>query len=119
MGTISTEVVLAADKRDSRGRAIADEQRRKEILGEYDRSGMTQRAFAKREGIKYATLVNWLGWRRRSQRGSAGRPTFAEVQLGPVRSVSRLEVMLPSGVVIRGEDAREIAQLMRALEGRC
>ena len=118
MGTISTEVVLAADKRDSRGRAIADEQRRKEILGEYDRSGMTQRAFAKREGIKYATLVNWLAWRRRAQRGN-GRPTFAEVQLGPVRSAPRLEVMLPSGVVIRGEDAREIAQLMRALEGRC
>jgi hypothetical protein len=119
MGTISTEVVLAAEKRDSRGRAIADKQRRREVLAEYDRSGMTQRAFAKREGIKYATFVNWLAWRRRAQRNNRAGPTFAEVQLGPVRSVSRLEVMLPSGVVIRGEDAREIAQLMRALEGRC
>jgi hypothetical protein len=103
MGTFQTEVVLS-DKRDSRGRAIADRQRREEVLVEYDRSGMTQKAFAKHEGIKYHTLVSWLAWRRRM--GVASGAKFAEVRLGPVSRPAGLEVMLPNGLVVRGEEGK-------------
>jgi hypothetical protein len=116
MGAYQTEVVLS-EKRDSRGRAIADRQRREEVLGEYDRSGMTQQAFAKREGIKYHTLVSWLAWRRRM--GVAGGGKFAEVRLGPVSRPVALEVVLPNGLVVRGEEPTRMAELVRALARPC
>jgi transposase len=55
------------------------------ILAAYDRSGLTQKAFAEREGVEYHTLVTWLVRRRREQ--ARRRPVrFAEVRLPRTRA---------------------------------
>ena len=40
-------------KRDTRGRKIATSERRAELLAAFDASGLTQRAFARREGVNF------------------------------------------------------------------
>ena len=57
---ISAELVAGTDKRDSRGRRLAGEERRLAVLAAYDRTGLTQRAFAEQEGVRHHTLVTWL-----------------------------------------------------------
>lgn len=95
------------------GGAAADHAaaQREALLRAYEQSGLTQQAFARREGIKYPTLVSWL--RRRGPRRPPGA-AFAEVTLP---AAAGLEVRLPDGVVIRGAKLEEVAQLLRLL--RC
>ncbi len=116
MGTISAELVESGEKRDSRGRRIGDDEGRVAMLAEYDRSGLTQRAFAEREGLKYHTLVTWLSRRRREQVVKAPATQvvrFAQVRVPRVR-VS-MEIVLPNGIMIRGVDPREVAALVKIL----
>jgi transposase-like protein len=83
------------------------------VVRAYEASGLTQKAFARREGIKYPTLVSWVQRGRRERKGSP-RPAFAEFTLaGP----SGLEVRLPDGVVIRGGNVEDVAKLLRLV--RC
>jgi len=115
MGTISAELVTSDKKRDSRGRKIAGEARRKAVLTAYDRCGATQHEFARSEGVNYDTLVGWL-MRRRRERGSA-QPQFvrfAELRMPAVRS-GWLEVCLSGDVIVRGHDAVQVAALVKAL----
>jgi lambda repressor-like predicted transcriptional regulator len=116
MGTILAELVDSGEKRDSSGRKIAGDARRAAILAAYDRSGLTQRTFAAREGVSYHTLVTWLVRRRREQPGAtaAAAPVrFAEVRMP--RSSAGLEVCLPNGIVIRGGDGAQVAALVKIL----
>ena len=112
MGTIAAELVDASDKRDSSGRKLITEARRAAVLSAYDRSNLTQRAFAQREGIPYHTLITWLS-RRRQEQKVVTPVRFAEVKVPRVRAAT--EVCLPNGIVIRGGDLTEIAALVRAL----
>jgi hypothetical protein len=91
--------------------------RREAVLTAYDRSDLTQREFAAREGVKYNTLVSWLDQRRRQQRGSpreANPVRFEELRM-PAAASTGLEVCLPGGVIVRGHDAVQVAALVRAL----
>lgn len=115
MGNILAELVDSGEKRDLSGRKLTGEARRTALLAAYDRSGLTQRVFAAREGVSYHTLVTWLG-RRREQLGAktgAAAVRFAEVRMP--RSSASLEVCLPNGIVIRGGDAAAIAALVKVL----
>jgi hypothetical protein len=58
MGTIATEVIER--KRDERGRKITPRGEREVLVRAYQQSGLTQKAFAQREGIKFATFVSWV-----------------------------------------------------------
>jgi hypothetical protein len=112
--TVTAELVETGEKIDTKGRKIADQARRQEVLAEYGRSGLTQHAFAKREGIKYNTLVHWLSVSRRGQVVAAKPPIrFAELRLGA--RAPGLEVGLPNGIVIRGGDVGQIAAMIKAL----
>ena len=116
MGTISAELVAIDGKRDSSGRKLVGDARREAILGAYDRSDLTQREFAAREGVSYHTLITWLGRRRHEQRAKALAPAavrFAEVRMPRMKSAT--EVCLPNGIVILGSDIAEIAALAKAL----
>ena len=110
------ELVASDEKRDSRGRKIAGEARREAVLAAYDRCGVTQREFARSEGVNYHTLVDWLE-RRRRERGPAQPPSvrFAELRMPAVRGGGGLEVCLPGGVIVRGHDAEQVAALVKAL----
>ena len=117
MESIETEVVEDPSKRDSRGRRIVKANERNRLIREYESSGLTQKAFCKREGVNVHTFVSWLGKRKGPGRSSRGKgPVFEEVFLsaGSLKP-GALEVQLPGGEVIRGSEASEVAKLVSLL----
>lgn len=54
---ITAEVLDDRRKSDARGRKIVARERRAELLAAYTGSGLTQRAFARREGINFHTFI--------------------------------------------------------------
>lgn len=82
-------------------------------------SGLTMAAFARREGINYATFAGWVLKAQKSV--GVKRPIkFAEVRLPWSSSVNdsadeRLEVRLPDGTVLRGRRVTDVVTLVRAL----
>lgn len=116
MKTIATELVDVGSKRDNRGRKITTSEEREALLEAYRGSGMTQRAFADREGIKFCTFTSWLQGRRRAGERPVKSPmSFTEVRIGAGSTGASLEVILASGIVIRGRNCAEIAALAQAL----
>ena len=114
----SIEVELESQKQDERGRQLRRPEEWAKLIERYDQSGLTQKAFAKHEGIKYPTLVAWLGRRRREAlRAGSPRASFATLRLDAPPSVARapLEVVLPDGTRLRGDEPMQIAALVKAL----
>ena len=126
--TVATEIVEDGAKRDRRGRVSWPKRRREELLADYGRSGLSQAAFARRAGVRYATFAHWVQQARREPRGLSGSnpqpatPRFAEVRLGAdmpaLAAASELSVTLPGGLIARGTDAGALAVLVRALLAR-
>ena len=113
MEPIATEVVEDQRKQDSRGRKTIDAARREQLLAAFEKSGLSQRAFARREGINFHTLV---GWRQRYRGAGGKRPVrFEELTLTHRPKAAGLEVTLPGGLVVRGTRPAEGAELVRAL----
>ena len=127
--TATTELVETGEKRDTLGRRHTPAERRAELLAAYRASGLTQSAFARREGVRYSTFCTWAQAEREAGRlpvapaGREGRRPvppggvrFAEVQLPAVAAPTPgLEVRLPDGTLLRGGRAVELAALVRAL----
>lgn len=115
MEAIEAEV-LDGGKRDGRGRKMLPEHEWKRLLKEYDKSGLTQKAFARREGINVNTLVAWLGRRRKKMAGDqTNKPVrFQELALSAGSSPA-LEVHLPGGLVLKGGTPKDLAELVLAL----
>ncbi len=95
---------------------MSDQARRAELLAAYDRSGLTQKAFAQREGVNVHTFVSWLQQRRRALAATAMSPAvqFAELPWSGARPAG-LEVVLPDGATVRGAVAAEVAAVVRLL----
>jgi len=124
--TTPAELIDDEHKRDTRGRRIAERHRRAEIIAGYASSGLTQKAYARREGVNYHTLVAWLGQSRRhcspprsARETEVNAPRFAQLTWPPAAcaapNASRLEVVLPDGVTLRGDDPAAMLILLRAL----
>jgi hypothetical protein len=109
----TTELVEDTSRR-SPGRRYRTGADREAILERFDRSGLTQRAFARSEGVNYATLVSWLGKRRVSSSSTEPPVRFEEVHLPAAMA---LEVRLPCGTVVRGTQADALALLVRLIRG--
>ena len=122
MEAISTEVLTPERNRDTRGHRLYGEARRREFITAYLQSGLTQKAFARREGIKYSTFTAWLQRRRGAPKRSTQVPPaaaalrFAELKL-PTLLGGGLEVSLPDGTVVRGSRVGEVAALVKTLRG--
>lgn len=119
----SIEVEVQENKRDERGRQLRSAEQWAVLAEQYRQSGLTQKAFARREGIKYATFVAWLGRLRRQDRVAAGAlpakttsPRFATFQLGSTAATETpLEVVLPDSTRLRGQQPELLAALVKAL----
>lgn len=119
------EIVDDGQKRDRRGRVSWPKQRREELLAEYERSGMSQAAFARRAGVRYPTFAHWVQEARREPRARTAHglktaaPRFAEVRIGADNPAAppmpELSVTLPGGLIAHGADAIALAALVRAL----
>jgi transposase-like protein len=129
---ITTELIKDYRKHDTRGRRITEPSRKAEIISGYAASGLTQKAYARSEGVNYHTLVSWLGQSRRTsvsgsrpmakQQTEAKAPGFAQITWPPAlpsapatSTAARLEVVLPDGVIVRGDDPSALVVLLRAL----
>lgn len=91
---------------------------REQYLSRFDGSGLSAKAFAEGEGLKYPTFAYWLKARRESSRPQS----FVELQIEePVAgSASRsIELFLPSGASLRASDAASAAALLRELGLAC
>jgi transposase-like protein len=99
-------------RRDELGRRVTPVAEREAAVRAYEKSGLSCRAFARRAGLNYRTLIWWVRRRREPTRGS--RPAFAEFTLA---APAGLEVRLPDGVVIRGLNVEDAAKLLRLV--RC
>lgn len=113
MKALNTEVVDTGQKRDTRGRRIARPEEREALIAAYERSGLTQRVFAEREGIKFCTFTAWLARSRRRTRPA--KPTFAEVSMPMGLAGSLVEVVMPDGIVIRGNDPERVVAMVAKL----
>ena len=122
---ITADLVGDETKRDTKGRRITPKQRREELLNEYEQSGLTQAAFARRAGVNYPTFASWVQGRReraavplrqRDPIRTQQQVRFAEVNLptSTQRELScdadSLSVTLPDGLVVRGADAMALAK---------
>ena len=130
---ITADLVVDESKRDTKGRRITQKARREELLSEYEQSGLTQAAFARRAGVNYTTFASWVQGRRCERSAVPLRPRepmraqqqvqFAEVNLPASsshalsRSAGTLSVTLPDGLVVCGADAAAVAVLIKALRG--
>jgi transposase-like protein len=115
MASITTELVETGAKRDERGRKITTPAERVALIAQCRDSGLTQKAFARQEGIKFSTFTSWVQGRRFA--GKRGRKVrFAEVPMMAPPAMVDLAVQLPDGVVVRGCTVSEVAALVRALQ---
>jgi transposase-like protein len=72
---------------DTRGRVRTSREQRRQILAEFERSGVSAVEFARRAGLKYSTLAGWRHRHRRSHRP------------GRLRPVRLLEAVLPTALL--------------------
>jgi len=113
------ELVETGEKRDRVGRKLTPAGRREALVGAWQRSGLTQAEFARREGVNYTTFCWWVQQQR--ARDGAPQPVvpklrFVEAAL-PSGAPAGLEVRLADGTMVRGAHVAEVAALVRALRG--
>lgn len=115
MEPIKAELVENKRKSDARRRKLVAAERRAELQAAYAGSGLTQRAFARREGINFHTFIGWLH-RQRGSRSGTSAVRFEEVSIAAApKAVAPLEVVLPGGWIVRGQEIAAVAELVRAL----
>jgi hypothetical protein len=70
-------------KTDTRGRVHTPRERQATLLAEFARSGLSGAAFARLVGVKYSTLMGWLGRQRRQAPMEVASPPESSAELAP------------------------------------
>jgi transposase-like protein len=118
MELVEAQVVETGEKRDRLGRRITPARRREELVAAWRQSGLTQAAFARREGVRYPTFATWVQQARQGEpcnKASSQKVRFAQVHLPTSAPIPPVEVRMADGTVVRGASAREVAAVVRAL----
>lgn len=111
---------------DTRGRVRMSKEQRRAILEQFEGSGESAAAFAKRTGLKYSTLAGWLSRYRRAKSVRRAPPlrlleAVVESAQGPIRDAA-LVMQLPGGVRVEVADEKQAALaalVVRALAKPC
>ena len=114
-------------KSDTLGRMRTPPERRKELLAEFERSGLSGKKFAALVGVKYSTFAFWLQQRRRKAASAAKPPdtvrwleaVVEKAQDSGGKTGLALAVELPGGARLEIHDVRQAplaAALLRWLE---
>ena len=111
---------------DTKGRLRVSKVQRRDILAALARSGESLPRFARRTGLKYSTLANWV------QRSRRSKPSGREPRLRLLEAVvessqvaeagTALVLQLPGGMRLEVTDERQVALaaiLVRALTQPC
>lgn len=114
--TFSETEILATD---ARGRVRLSNERKAELLAEFDRSGMTLRRFAEWSGVNYQTFCGWIARRRNAAKLAVTRPSalpagstsWAEAVVEPMASRVAPGVVK---IVFPGDAIMEVADLPAA-----
>ena len=91
------------------------------VAEEFEASGLTQREFAGRRGLRLSTLQSWVYRRRRQVGGAVESPVRllpVQVTAASASASSLVEVLTSSGTRIRfavGTDVEYLAQLVAAV----
>ena len=111
---------------DTKGRLRVSKAQRRDILATLARSGESLPQFARRTGLKYSTLANWVQKSSRSKRsGRQPRVRLLEavVETSQVAATgTALVLQLPGGVRVEVADEKQAvlaALLVRALTKAC
>ena len=132
------ELLNDNDKKDSIGRRTLPPGQWDEILDRYFCSGLTQRRFCREKGLNFHTFVSRLGLRRKARQSAQGESLgisgqresgkgFHELQLKGPHEMGNvtwagschqgsLEVSLPCGLVLRGEDPSSLSLLLEGID---
>ena len=111
---------------DTKGRLRVSKGQRRDILAALARSGESLPRFARRTGLKYSTLANWVQHSRRSKLSE--RPPRLQLLEAVIESAqvaaagSPLVLQLPGGVHLEVADEKQAvlaASLVRALTKPC
>ena len=122
-GTVRPEVPVVVD---TRGRLRVSKFQRRDILTALIRSGEGLPQFARRTGLKYSTLANWVKHSRGGKRsGRQPRLRLLEAVVGPspvTEAGAALALQLPGGIRVEVADEKQavlVAVLVRALAKSC
>lgn len=86
----------------------------REVLAAWSASGLSRQEFADKHGIHEQRLYNWQ--RRLVETGADTNVQFRELAAPAVSLDPRLEVVLPSGVLLRVPSSFDAAAVARLLE---
>ena len=115
MELLKAELVDDGAKQDGKGRRLMPRDRIGALVLEYEGSGLTLAAFARRTGVNYSTFTAWV-YKQRARANRKGPVRFAQLQLpAPNVAPADLSVTLPDGVIVRGRESQAVAALVRAL----
>ena len=97
--------------------------RRRQLVGEYERSGLSIAGFAREHDISYQTFYAWVA-QRAGKRPRAAKPKvyFAEVELEPAGMSEPIVVELGRQARMRISSAQQVglaARLLKELEAAC
>ena len=83
-------------KLDGRGRTCRNADVRRELVEEFNGSGMSAAAFCAARGISLSTFYNWLSKERKADRV----PVFHEVRMPEPVSIRAVRICLPNRVKV-------------------
>ena len=108
---------MDTNENNASGRASYTEDERRELIEEFNSSGLTQAAFCREWNINSKTLARWL---RIEREGAEVSFCEVDVQTAPP-SDSELEICLPNGIAVQlripsldslGSVMREVARCL-------
>ena len=84
------------------------------MIAAYEQSGLKQKAFVQREGVKFSTFTAWL-MRYRAAGGRASQAKGCRIAVASDAADWAIEIALLNGIVIRTNEVLSVTALVGAV----